>query len=253
MMSKRVEAATRAMDISKQIVKRSINFEDEKLLRKLLKNGLKNDKQWMSYYKELCSSRGLPTDHDPKKLEKDVVANFIEKNMPNSINQDWAKKIIYKEKGKKDKKEKKKDKKRKASDSSSSEDKGAAAGNSQQIVAVTPSPDPTEASPPAMSPPSGTPPAAVEGPPLGTGLSGMGMPGMGPPGMPSMHWGMGMPAGPLGYGMSPYGDFGPFGMPFGMTGPGMPSFEVPQERLKKKAKADKEGKEKKEKKSKSGR
>jgi hypothetical protein len=36
LMSKRVEAATRAMDVSKQIVRRSLDFQDDKRLRKVL-------------------------------------------------------------------------------------------------------------------------------------------------------------------------------------------------------------------------
>lgn len=130
LMSKRVEAATKAMDVSKQIVRRSINFDDEKLLRRLLVKGLKHDKKWQEVYQEYCTGRGI-VDMDQKNQNKDFVANFIERNLANFINEDWAKKIIYpsteadgEKKDRKDKKDKKdkrkKDKKRKASDSSSS-------------------------------------------------------------------------------------------------------------------------------------
>lgn len=139
LMSKRVEAATKAMDVSKQIVRRSVNFEDDKLLRRLLLKGLKYDKQWQTSYQEYCSARGV-TEHDQKHQDKDFIATFIEQNLANSINQDWAKKLIWnhsqggdkkdkrdkKDKKDKEKDKKKKDKKRKASDSSSSNDKAAA-------------------------------------------------------------------------------------------------------------------------------
>eukprot|EP00811_Abedinium_folium_P005395 NODE_14970_length_1075_cov_5.448312.p2 GENE.NODE_14970_length_1075_cov_5.448312~~NODE_14970_length_1075_cov_5.448312.p2 ORF type:complete len:163 (-),score=65.49 NODE_14970_length_1075_cov_5.448312:51-539(-) len=118
LMSKRVEAATKAMDVSKQIVRRSINFDDEKFLRKLVSKGLKRDRVWQTAYTEYCSSHSV-VDGDVKKQDKDFVATFIERNLANSINQDWAKKIMYSTGGddekrdKKDKKEKKKKKKKK--------------------------------------------------------------------------------------------------------------------------------------------
>merc|ERR1719215_2369101 len=93
-MNKRVEAATKAMDISKQIVLRSVNFNDEKLLRKLLTKGLKGDVEWQEAYQDYCQSRGI-ADTDHKNQNKDFVADFIEKNLANSINKDWAQKIIY--------------------------------------------------------------------------------------------------------------------------------------------------------------
>merc|ERR1712187_99299 len=94
LMSKRVEAATKAMDVSKQIVRRSINFEDEKFLRKLLAKGIKYDKQWQTAYQEYCASRGVG-ETDQKSQDKEFVATFIERNLPTSINYGWAKKISY--------------------------------------------------------------------------------------------------------------------------------------------------------------
>jgi len=111
LMSKRVEAATKAMNVSKQIVRRSVNFEDEKLLRKLLTKGLKHDKQWQQAYQDYCTNRGI-ADTDHKNQNKEFVANFLENNLAGSINEDWAKKIIYPgtepEGEKKEKKDKKK-------------------------------------------------------------------------------------------------------------------------------------------------
>jgi len=158
LMSKRVEAATKAMDVSKQIVRRSVNFEDDKLLRKLLSKGLKHDKHWQTSYQEYCSARGV-TEHDQKHQDRDFIATFIEQNLANSINQEWAKKIIWshssaegdkkEKKEKKDKKDKdrdrdkdkdkdrerkKKEKKRKASDSSSSNCKAAASSSNNNAV-----------------------------------------------------------------------------------------------------------------------
>lgn len=185
LMSKRVEAATKAMDISKQIVRRSINFEDEKFLKKLLTKGLKHDKTWQTAYTEYCSASGVAMD-DQQKQDKDFVATFIERNLANSINQDWAKKIMYgpydekkekKEKSrkdKKDKKDKKKDKKRKASESSSSERYNA----STALTVPTP-----PAPPPPMEMPMGLP--MYGGMPMG--LGGM----MAPPGMNHMGMVMG--------------------------------------------------------------
>merc|ERR1712066_1069082 len=92
---------------------------------------MKHDQRWQVAYQEYCASRGV-AEHDLKSQDKEFITTFIERNLANFINQEWAKKIIYsapgekkQKKDKKDKKEKKaktkKDKKRKASDSSSSE------------------------------------------------------------------------------------------------------------------------------------
>lgn len=165
LMSKRVEAATRAMDVSKQIVRRTINFEDEKFLKKLLAKGLKHDRTWQTAYEEYCTSRGV-ADLDFKKQDKDFVATFIERNLANSINQEWAKKMMYSDQsagdGKKEKKEKKdkqykkekhkkkKDKKRKASDSSSSDEERPDAGpdpNANLQLAIRNEPAPLSSPP----------------------------------------------------------------------------------------------------------
>merc|ERR1712187_361964 len=81
LMSKRVEAATRAMDVSKQIVRRSLDFQDDKRLRKVLKKGLEHDKAWQAAYREFCKSKGLSAESDHKALDKDSLATFIERNM----------------------------------------------------------------------------------------------------------------------------------------------------------------------------
>eukprot|EP00913_Durusdinium_trenchii_P027588 g25876.t1 len=60
LISKRVEAATRAADVAKQVLRRQIDFQDEEKLRKLLIKGLKHDQQWSAAYqdqKETCSLR----------------------------------------------------------------------------------------------------------------------------------------------------------------------------------------------------
>merc|ERR1711972_382663 len=97
LMSKRVEAATRAMDVSKQIVRRSLDFQDDKRLRKVLKKGLEHDKSWQAAYKEFCKSKGLSAESDHKALDKDSLATFIERNMATSINEEWAKKVLANE------------------------------------------------------------------------------------------------------------------------------------------------------------
>merc|ERR1712139_237411 len=86
LMQRRVEAAHKAMDVSKQIVRRSINFSDEKFMKKLVAKGLKHDKTWATAYQEYCVSKGI-TDTDPKKQDKDMISTFVERNLANSINQ----------------------------------------------------------------------------------------------------------------------------------------------------------------------
>jgi len=138
LMSKRVEAATKAMDVNKQIVRRSINFDDEKALRKIMAKGMKHDTQWQAAFREYVYSRGLGM-MDHRMMDKDSLVTFIERNLVNSISQDWAKKVMHGDDGqdgekkekkeKKDKKDKKKkDKKRKASDSSSGSEHGGGGG-----------------------------------------------------------------------------------------------------------------------------
>merc|ERR1719282_1970387 len=210
LMSKRVEAATKAMDVSKQIVRRSINFEDEKFLRKLMSKGLKHDKQWQTAYQEFCQARGV-SEVDQKMQDKDFIATFIERNLANSINQDWAKKIIYSDQPqeageKKDNKDKKKrDKKRKASESSSS--------NERAVAGLG-----------GMCNMGGTAPAGMEMP--------VPMPMYGPPGMP-----LGMGGGM----MTPVMPGMPLGLPMladagGMPGMGMDVME--DQRARKRPKQD---------------
>merc|ERR1712113_1230867 len=218
-MTKRVEAATKAMDASKQIVRRSVNFEDDKLMRKLISKGLKYDKQWQVAYQDYCSARGV-VGGDMQNHDKEFTATFIERNLAGSIDQDWAKKIIYGDqsqdgekkdkKDKKDKKEKdkekekdkdkekekdkdkkKKDKKRKASDSSTSPERGTAGNqNSMAIVPALPAPPPMEMQMPMYG----------HGMPFGMGgmmgQMGGGMVGVNPMGLPILG-----DAGPPGMGM----------------------------------------------------
>merc|ERR1712066_150429 len=93
LMSKRVEAAAQAMAVSKMIARRTVNFDDERLMRKLISKGLKHDKQWEAAYLEYCSSHGV-LQGDEKSQSKEFIGNFIERNLANSINQDWVKKNI---------------------------------------------------------------------------------------------------------------------------------------------------------------
>merc|ERR1711994_622866 len=101
LMSKRVEAATKAMDVSKQIVRRSVNFDDDKLLRKLLSKGLKHDESWLASYEEYCTARGV-SKRDQRHHDKDFVATFIEQNLANSISKDWAEDHRTRKKAKKE-------------------------------------------------------------------------------------------------------------------------------------------------------
>merc|ERR1712048_1177672 len=83
-----------AMDVSKQIVRRSVNSEDEKLMRKLIAKGLEHDQKWQLAFQEYCASRGVG-ENDQRSQDKEFIATFIERNLANSINEEWAKKIIY--------------------------------------------------------------------------------------------------------------------------------------------------------------
>jgi len=239
LMSKRVEAATRAMNVSKQIVRRSINFDDEKFLRRLLAKGLKHDRAFNSAYEEFCRSKGI-RDLD-KKQDRDTVATFLERNLASSINADWARKIIHaaddeeeaekraqkKEKKAQRKQDKKDKKKRKVSDSGSSSPERETAGDAAAAQA---------SAPPVMHPPSSIPPPTI---PV------MRPPSMPPP--PSMDMGMGMPMFPAGMPLGMDGMMGQMGGMGGMPPMGMEAFEDP--RAHKKTKGDKEKKEKKHKKS----
>lgn len=215
LMNKRVEAATKAMDISKQIVLRSVNFGDEKLLRKLLTKGLKGDSEWQEAYQDYCTSRGI-ADTDHKNQNKEFVADFIEKHLANSINKDWAQKIIYpaakgegEKKDKKDKKNKKeKKKKRKTSESSTSAEGpgGAAAGVSSAPAPSAPavSLDMPEGQFGGLQHPA---PINQHCPPVGDPMAFPAMFG----GMP---FGMGMPGGMMGPVPPMFGD-GMLGMGLG--------------------------------------
>mmetsp|Transcript_62929 Transcript_62929/g.135125 ORF Transcript_62929/g.135125 Transcript_62929/m.135125 type:complete len:234 (-) Transcript_62929:88-789(-) len=220
-MTKRVEAATKAMDISKQIVRRSVNLEDEKLMRKLINKGIKKDKDWHSAFQEYCAARGVGA-LDQKSHDKEFIATFIERNLANSINQEWAKKIIYsnpnEKKEKKEKKDKqKKDKKRKASESSSS-DKANAVANTVSAGSTGPAP-------------------GLAGP-TAPGMAAMNM--YGHPGMPFGHMG-GMIGPPHQMGMIP-GSMAPhMGFPMGGMAPGLGGLPELQDdpRARKKAKHEK--------------
>jgi len=229
LMSKRVEAATRAMDVSRQIVRRSVNFEDEKFLRKLLAKGLKKDRTFSLAYTDFCNGRGSK-EEDYKNQDRDFVATFIERNLANSINEDWAQKLIHggddeekkaKKQKKKDKKDKK-DKKRKASESgSSSPERNLAISTAPMQVQAPPMMSPPTMSPPVMQPPAMQPPA-MQPPPMM----------MYPPGMGGMPGQMGMG-----------GMVHPFGT--GMMGDGAPTMAmemVEDARPQKKAKKEKKEK-----------
>lgn len=114
--SKRVEAASRAMDVAIQFARRSVDFSDEKFLRKILGKGLKHDKQWSTAYSDFCAAKGI-SESDHKKHDKEAIASFIERNLASSIGEDWAQKVVHSndedKKDKKDKKVKKKKTKRK--------------------------------------------------------------------------------------------------------------------------------------------
>lgn len=233
LMSKRVEAATRAMNVSKQIVRRSVNFDDEKFLRRLLAKGLKHDRALNAAYEEFLRSKGIK-DFD-RKQDRDTVATFLERNLASSINADWARKIINsaddeeeaekraqkKEKKAQRKQDKKEKKKRKVSDSgSSSPEKELPADSAVAQAAAPPFMQPPSSQPPVMRPPSMPPPPSME--------MGMRMP-MFSPGMPV---GMGGMMGQMGMG----GMVPPFGP--GMMGDGMPeAFE--EAKKQKKDKKDK--------------
>eukprot|EP00434_Breviolum_minutum_P004134 symbB.v1.2.003644.t1/scaffold203.1/size271217/36 len=111
LISKRVEAATRAADVAKQVLRRQIDFEDEEKLRKLLLKGLKCDKQWQTAYQEYCTLRRVSPE-SVLNAGREFMATFVEQNLPNSINTEWAQKVIH-SKDKKEKKEEKKEKKEK--------------------------------------------------------------------------------------------------------------------------------------------
>lgn len=234
LMSKRVEAATRAMDVSKQIVRRSINFDNEKFLRKILAKGLKHDKTFSVAYSEFCNSRGI-SEQDHRKQSRETVATFIERNLAACINEEWVKKVISandeekkekKDKKKKDKKEKK-DKKRKASESgSSSPERQQAFATEPAAVSAIPTMQPPPSQPPVMHPPPMPPPPSMDMP--------MGMP-MFPPGMPlgmMAQMGMGGMVPPFGPGMMADGIAS-----MGLDMMGMDMMEDP--RARKKSKADK--------------
>lgn len=207
LMSKRVEAATKAMDVSKQIVRRSVNFDDDKLLRRLLAKGLKHDKQWQSSYQEYCTARGVVSEHDQKLQDKDFIATFIEQNLASSINQEWAKKIIWSQpsdagekKEKKEKKAKKERKKqRKGGSSSGSEDDAGGASGAGALVPMGHAGGSMDAGPPMGAMPAfmaGVPGMAMGGAHMGGPMMGHHMGGhlgphmaggmMGPMGLPPM-------------------------------------------------------------------
>ncbi|CAK9058337.1 unnamed protein product [Durusdinium trenchii] len=121
LISKRVEAATRAADVAKQVLRRQIDFQDEEKLRKLLIKGLKHDQQWSAAYQEYCSMRRVSPDA-VLNANREFMATFVEQNLPNSINTEWAQKVIH-SKDKKDKKEDKKEKKEKGKKEKKKDDK----------------------------------------------------------------------------------------------------------------------------------
>eukprot|EP00438_Fugacium_kawagutii_P021826 Skav232617 [mRNA] locus=scaffold1260:12482:32717:+ [translate_table: standard] len=68
LISKRVEAATRAADVAKQVLRRQIDFEDEEMLRKLVLKGVKSDKQWAAAYQALSAAIELSAATSPRLL-----------------------------------------------------------------------------------------------------------------------------------------------------------------------------------------
>ncbi|CAE7275021.1 unnamed protein product [Symbiodinium sp. CCMP2592] len=121
LISKRVEAATRAADVAKQVLRRQIDFEDEAKIRKLLIKGLKHEPDWAVAFQDFCNRRRVAPEAAVVNAPREFITTFVQENLPNSINTEWAQKVIHgkdkkekkdkdKDKSKKDKKEKKKEK-----------------------------------------------------------------------------------------------------------------------------------------------
>eukprot|EP00397_Hematodinium_sp_SG-2012_P018240 GEMP01018680.1.p1 GENE.GEMP01018680.1~~GEMP01018680.1.p1 ORF type:complete len:815 (+),score=198.93 GEMP01018680.1:202-2646(+) len=138
MMTKKVKAATKATELNRRLIRRSISW-DEDTLRKLMKVGLKKDMVWRESWNICCQSYGWYTTEErlPKKHSHETLTRFIEANLGEVLSRDWLKEFLVDPEGggakrprdamegkrKKRKKEKKKKRKRETSSSeSSSED-----------------------------------------------------------------------------------------------------------------------------------
>lgn len=224
--AKKTAAAAIAMKASREMLRRIVNFDNERVLRKLVKAGTRQNRQWTSAWKEHCASSKV-ADADPKKVNIVVVTTFLDRQLAKHIDEDWVKPIIEESKKgmkeKKDKKEKsdKKDKKekerhkdkedherarrkRKASDASGDDDEAGVAGadalGSEGVLALAIEPH-TGGSVPSSRPGTDLAPPGTEmaPPPFPPVAPMMPMPGMalnfGPcmGGMGSMMGPMGMP------------------------------------------------------------
>jgi len=94
-LTKKVKAATKATELNRRLIRRSISW-DEDTLRKLMKVGLKKDMVWRESWNIFCQSSGLFTtdERDPKKHTVDSLTGFIEANLGEVLCRDWVKEFL---------------------------------------------------------------------------------------------------------------------------------------------------------------
>jgi len=135
---KRVTAASRASELNRRLIRRSISW-DEDTLRKLMKVGLKKDMVWRESWNFFCQSSGWCSIEErlPKTHTHETLTRFIEANLGEVLGRDWLKEFLVDEEVQEGprrrdrekeleskRKKRKKDKKKKRKLSSGSSDDG---------------------------------------------------------------------------------------------------------------------------------
>eukprot|EP00411_Alexandrium_monilatum_P081406 CAMPEP_0175623580 /NCGR_PEP_ID=MMETSP0096-20121207/69503_1 /TAXON_ID=311494 /ORGANISM="Alexandrium monilatum, Strain CCMP3105" /LENGTH=977 /DNA_ID=CAMNT_0016928843 /DNA_START=24 /DNA_END=2953 /DNA_ORIENTATION=+ len=75
--------------------RRAIDWQDTQQLERMVRTGLSVDEDWRVAWMQHCDQRRVPYDF-AVPLGKDVIAEFVERNLYQLLNKAWAKDLMYK-------------------------------------------------------------------------------------------------------------------------------------------------------------
>jgi len=83
------------------LIRRKFDWKDLKFLARLVRRGVPVDEEWAATWKEYCEQKKVPSDFR-EPLPKDALTEFVERNLHELRNKEWAKDLYYKQEGEDD-------------------------------------------------------------------------------------------------------------------------------------------------------
>ena len=75
-------------------MRRPMDWDNDELMFRIIRRGLKaNDRVWREGWYSFCRIEGV--SQDARSHRKEVLAKFLEQNMPHAARQEWAKNLLY--------------------------------------------------------------------------------------------------------------------------------------------------------------